>query len=360
MTRRKSIYTIASVYMGTVIGAGFASGQEIIQFFGIYQKLGILAALLATILFMLLGAKVLGLVYQKGFNNFSDLIDYHLGKNRGFGINFLMTMVLLISYYVMVAGGGAIIEAYFGISNTYGVLLMTVFCYLTFCYGMNGIAKANRFVVPILLLMVLLLSVCTLYQNEHYYRGLFNEIKNIEEIQIPWGSRPWELIYFIAGWAWSAMLYVSFNSLSAVVIMSGLRPFIYDKKAARYGGILGGLGLGIMALAILLCLLSEYSSVYQLEVPMMAVAQGLGGGLMKGYTLFLWISMYTTAIATGFGSINNFSSMFNLSNQWTRVIVVLMGIPFALFGFKRLIMFFYPLFGYLGILLLLLMVFRRN
>lgn len=32
MTRKQSIYTLASVYVGTVIGAGFASGQEILHF----------------------------------------------------------------------------------------------------------------------------------------------------------------------------------------------------------------------------------------------------------------------------------------------------------------------------------------
>lgn len=354
MTRKKSIYTLASVYIGTVIGAGFASGQEIIQFFGKHQKLGILGMFLATILFMLLGLWILTMVYDKRIKDFAHLIDLHLGNNKSLGMNLLLAVVLLISYYVMVAGGGAIIEAYFSVSNIYGVLLMTALCYFTFCYGMNGIAKANRFIVPILIILVILFFILTLNQNTYYFRELLKEPVGLKENLLK-GKWSWEKIYNVAGWAWSAILYVGFNSLSAMVMMAGLRPFIYDKKAARLGGILGGLGLGLMAMAILLCLMSDYSTVYQLEVPMMAVAQRLGGGFKKTYSLFLWISMYTTAIATGFGAIQNFTLIFHLPKGLTRTVVVLLGIPFALFGFKKLIMIFYPFFGYLGILLLMVL-----
>lgn len=36
----KNWVKIASIYIGTVIGAGFASGREIIEFFGIYGLKG--------------------------------------------------------------------------------------------------------------------------------------------------------------------------------------------------------------------------------------------------------------------------------------------------------------------------------
>lgn len=53
------IMRIVMLYVGTVIGAGFASGQEILQFFIDYGYKGILGNVLAGILFIYLGFVVI-------------------------------------------------------------------------------------------------------------------------------------------------------------------------------------------------------------------------------------------------------------------------------------------------------------
>ncbi len=50
---------IASIYVGTVIGAGFASGREIIDFFGVYGIKGIWGIVIAGLLFSLVGSLLL-------------------------------------------------------------------------------------------------------------------------------------------------------------------------------------------------------------------------------------------------------------------------------------------------------------
>lgn len=47
LSRWSGIFQIAAVYVGTVVGAGFATGREIVEFFtryGIYGFIGILIA----------------------------------------------------------------------------------------------------------------------------------------------------------------------------------------------------------------------------------------------------------------------------------------------------------------------------
>lgn len=367
MTRRESISTLASVYIGTVIGAGFASGQEIIQFFGKYQWAGVLGVIVATLLFMVMGAVILERVYNLRIKSFQHLLSYYLGGGRHFTINLVMTLVLLISYYVMIAGGGAMLEETFGLDLFYGVIFMSALCYFTFTHGMKGIAKANQFIVPVMVAMIVLFSGAVIMKNWEFYGSIFQGMKSFfQGRMLSRGNDPslgggiWESFYTYFGWIWSAMLYVSFNSLSAVVMMSSLGPFIYDRKAARGGGVLGGLGLGVMALGLLLAILSQYTVVQHLEVPMMAVANSLGRGLGKSYSMVLWIAMYTTAIALGLGAIVNIAKDFKLPEKGVRIGVILLGIPFSLFGFKRLVMVVYPLFGYVGLGLLLLMILRHR
>jgi uncharacterized membrane protein YkvI len=50
---------ISTAYIGAVIGAGFASGQEIMQFFILHDGKGLTGAVLATLLFSYLGNRLL-------------------------------------------------------------------------------------------------------------------------------------------------------------------------------------------------------------------------------------------------------------------------------------------------------------
>ncbi|SDI71827.1 hypothetical protein [Natribacillus halophilus] len=57
----KDILRVAGAYVGIIVGAGFASGQEIIQFFTSFGMWGIAGAIVTIILFPLLGYQVIKL-----------------------------------------------------------------------------------------------------------------------------------------------------------------------------------------------------------------------------------------------------------------------------------------------------------
>ena len=44
-------FSIAMAFAGTIIGAGFASGQELMQFFGNFGMMGILGSVVAVLFF---------------------------------------------------------------------------------------------------------------------------------------------------------------------------------------------------------------------------------------------------------------------------------------------------------------------
>ena len=49
----KNIFKVASIYIATIVGAGFASGREIVQFFTSYYRGGFYGILLTGVLFAL-------------------------------------------------------------------------------------------------------------------------------------------------------------------------------------------------------------------------------------------------------------------------------------------------------------------
>ena len=59
MKKLAGSFQIAAVYVGTVIGAGFATGREIVEFFTRFGFVGFIAILLSGYLFITMGTKIM-------------------------------------------------------------------------------------------------------------------------------------------------------------------------------------------------------------------------------------------------------------------------------------------------------------
>lgn len=239
----------------------------------------------------------------------------------------------------MIAGSGAVFVEQLNLSANIGIYLMAFLCFLTLAFSVKGITFVNKLAVPFLIIGILLVG-STVIAREGFVFSNFHGA-NVTKT---------------GNWLTSAILYVSYNSISAVVIMTSLLPIITNEKQAIKGGILGGLGLGIMAIFILLSTLILYTDVYSIEIPMAKAAQHLGnwGGYM--YSVILWLAMFTTAIASGFGCVNRISSSFKGNQLFISAVFCIIAIPFAKIGFSNLVSILYPLFGYLGLFMLIYII----
>jgi uncharacterized membrane protein YkvI len=59
-----STFKIAAAYIGTIVGAGFATGQEILRFFACYGKPGILGLAVSALLFAFFGYVIMFLGHK--------------------------------------------------------------------------------------------------------------------------------------------------------------------------------------------------------------------------------------------------------------------------------------------------------
>lgn len=330
---------IASVYIGTVIGAGFASGQEIIQFFGVFGYKGIFGVILASILFSIVGAIVLLRVYRNRITSYSEYINPLFGRSASKIMGLIIISFLFIGFCIMIAGSGAIFEEQLNMSNDIGIYIMAFLCFITLAFSVKGISFVNKLVVPFLVVGIILVGVLII-SKEGFVLSNFNGAS----------------ITKTGNWVTSAILYVSYNSISAIVIMTSLLPIIANEKHAIKGGILGGVGLGLMAIFILLSTLILYTDVYSVEIPMARIAERLGGWSGYMYSIILWLAMFTTAISSGFGCVSKITSMFKMNQIFISAIFCIIAIPFAKIGFSSLVSKLYPLFGYLGLFMLVYII----
>ena len=77
----KDIIKVSLVIIGTMIGAGFASGQEIGLFFNRYGIVGLIGIIVSSILTGLIINKVFSILQKKQIHTYSELLALTLHKN---------------------------------------------------------------------------------------------------------------------------------------------------------------------------------------------------------------------------------------------------------------------------------------
>ena len=75
MRNIRNILSVVCGYVAAVIGAGFASGQEIISFFVKYGKYSIIGVLLSCIIFSVFAYAVLSVCVEKNIETYSDYLN---------------------------------------------------------------------------------------------------------------------------------------------------------------------------------------------------------------------------------------------------------------------------------------------
>ena len=330
---KKDWVKIASIYVGTVIGAGFASGREIIDFFGIYGLKGILGMIIAGILFSLIGSVLLLKIYNNQIKSFNELVNRIFGEKIGLIIDTIIVFSLYTGYSVMISGSGAIFKEELGLSYNFGIIIMVILSFIVFLFSLEGLSFVNTILVPILIIGIIFTAI---------YIGV-GEGYNFSNTQGISLSKKGNFLT-------SAFLYVGSNSLIILVVFSSLLPLIKNRKTAILGGSLGGIILGTLGLSILFISLIYYNEVFQLDIPMLKISSYIGYNYRKAYAIILWIAMFTTALAQGFGFINRlregrYKILFT-------ILFCISAIPLAKLGFSNLVGVLYPVFGFIGFLVM--------
>lgn len=131
---------IVFTIIGSIIGAGFASGQEIYLFFYKYGKHGIYGLAICSLLMSCIIYKVLRIVHKKDINTYQEFLDEIFKKeankkkylSMSYINNIIINIFLVFTFFIMVAGFGAYFSQEFGIKSIIGSFVIAFFSYLVF------------------------------------------------------------------------------------------------------------------------------------------------------------------------------------------------------------------------------------
>lgn len=347
MVKRNNVSTfkVAATYIGTVIGAGFASGQEILQFFSVFREKGLIGLAAVTVMFMLFGYIVMDFGRKLGSTSHLEIIKFTGGRFFGTFADYIITFFLFGSLTAMTAGAGAMVAQEFNIPAAWGNFFMAVITCVTVLTGINGVINSISFIVPFLILAVLGVSIGSFFSIPENSGAMYAQIIPDNEL--------------IKNWFWAAILYTSYNIVLSIGVLAPLGAEAKDKRSIRNGAILGGFGLGLGALAIFISITSNINNVINIEVPMVYIAGQISQIVKIAYIAVLLAEIYTTAV----GSLYGFTARItNINDAYGKLIVIeitILSFIASQFGFSNLVKYLYPIIGYGGIIILAGLLYKK-
>ena len=105
MSSLKESIIVAFAFVGVVVGAGFATGQEIFQFFTSNGKFSVLGVIITGFIITIAGVLVLNTGYRLRSHSHTEPIKFYLPRTIATIFDMILTLFLLTLAMIMTAGG---------------------------------------------------------------------------------------------------------------------------------------------------------------------------------------------------------------------------------------------------------------
>ncbi len=330
-----NIFKVIFVIIGSIIGAGFASGKEIYIFFGQHGVYGFIGAIISALIISVIIYKVFEILRVNNIENYHEFLKI-IGINKNINIlDAFINVFLIVSFYIMVSGFSAYVNQQFGINNIISSIIFSSICFIVFSNNINGITKTSIILVPILIISIIILG----------YKC--NE----------WNTVLSETNYGF--WIIDSIIYASYNSVLLVPVLITMKHYIRVKKYNFIISIFSMIILICLTFSVLISLNKINILIDELEMPMVYVVTLIGNKYQYLYGAIIGISIFTSAISAGYSFLKNMTKNKKSYTQLS-VFMCISSCIISSISFSGLIKALYPLFGIIGIGQILLILFYKK
>ncbi len=318
-----SLWSIAALYIGGVLGAGFASGQELVLFFVNYGSAGLWGILVAASFLFLGTVLILEYCAQKSVSSYAQIFA-RLDHRLIWLFDLLYSVFLLIGTSVMLAGIGAM-----GSTALTGLILKLGSAALVLAVlrkGAAGVVKTSGWLAP---LLVMILCVLALHRLQNH------------GISLPEHSS-WRGLE-------AATLYGSYNLGFSMAVLASIHSYVKTRKDRWKLALVANLILGASMVLLFFALTSLSPQELARPFPLKHVVKGWGHIALASYEFVLWGAMYSTGIAHSLALVSRITESQRVSWSRASLIIVAASLGLSYFGFSTLISVAYPILGLAGL-----------
>ncbi|MFS0781321.1 hypothetical protein [Bacillus sp. 1P06AnD] len=218
----KNSINLAGAYIGIIIGAGFASGQEVLQFFTSFGAYSILGVAVAAMLFAFLGMQVTQLGSKLQAVSHKGIINHICGRYAGPIVDIAISFFLFGVTVVMIAGSGSIFEEQFGIPSIVGAAAMTILTIGTLLLNVKKIMTIISAVTPFLFIIMIIIACFSFFSSDLSLTEMMHSSSKSTAAT--------------DNWLIGSLLYVSYNVTAGISMLAVMGGTLKSPKEAGRGG----------------------------------------------------------------------------------------------------------------------------
>ncbi|WP_394011217.1 YkvI family membrane protein [Anaerococcus cruorum] len=338
----KKSLVIMLAYVGVVTGAGLASGQELLQYFVSLGIPGLVGAGVVGLLHTLIGGVLLQLGSHYMATDHSEVFGEITNKYMSKFMDYSLIFTCFVIGFVMIAGAGSNLNEAFGIKKWIGQVISAG---LIIVIGMMDFEKVSKIIgsfTPLIIIFTLIGSLYTFFN----YNPNWNQLNNMA-IELPSN--------------FNSVIFSTFNYYG-MCLMSGVSMGLVlggeelNTQDAGIGGLLGGAIAGILGILISFTLFIRVGEVGKLDIPMLYIIEDINPILGVLMALVIFGMIFNTGISLFYALARRFSKGEEKRFKIFLIVLTLIGFVLSFGGFKELVSIFYPIIGYVGILMMIVLV----
>ena len=340
----KRSLAVAASFVGIVVGAGFASGMEALQYFVAYGTNGFFGVILASVTmlfaataFMTFGSYFLANEHNEVFYNVTS-------KPAAFIMDWSAVACMFSVGFVMFAGAGSNLKQSFGWPIWIGAVAMLALMLVVGRFDVDKVSSVIGWATPLLVVFVLIGSIYSFTQVDVNWSEVGNYAQ--QEVARADGTPYWWL---------GALNHTGLNALCGVSMALVMAGDEFDTKSTRYGGILGGVIYAVMLALLVASLLIQVESVNGADMPLLAVIDNVDPVLGFIMTWVIFLMVFNTCLGMFYALAKRLTSKHPERFYPTYAIACVVGFGLSFAGFQPLVNSLYPILGYLGLFVMAVM-----
>ena len=358
------VMILAGAVIAFTIGSGFATGQEIIQYFTAYGVQGILTVLLFAVCFVYYNYNFAKAGAEERFEKGNDVYKFYCGTYIGTFMDYYSTVFCYMSFFVMVGGAASTLNQQYGLPFVVGGVILAALAIFTVVGGLNSLVDKIGMVGPAIVVLCIGIGVVTLLRDggqvgaglDIIHSGAFAQAggETIKNAGPNW---------MISGLSYAGFVLLWFASFTAALGANN------KKKDLEYGVYLGTLAVCVAIILIMFAQIANINTsgisnngifVWNADIPNLILAERIWKPFASIFAVVVFAGIYTTAVPLLYNPCARFAKE---GTAWFKVLTVILGVAGLLVGlflpFRVLVNVIYVLNGYVGAVLILFMLWKN-
>lgn len=342
------VYLFVASALGYLIGGGFMSGQETIQYFVPFGYNAVLVGLAFSGIIILTN---LGFIYAGKHGRCTkgtEVYAYFCGSFIGKVLEWFSLIFCFSMFVAEVAAGGSVLFEQYGLPIVVGAVFTAALTAITVSIGLNSVLKSLGIIMPFLAAFVIIVAVATLITSGGVIEA------NVIKIE----TKQFDLLQVAPNWLFSGVALVGLM----VLFLSSFSADLATKFPIK--PLMIGQSIGLFLYAALdvmsaFAITAEIETVVGRQIINLFLAKAIWTPLGTAFGILIFFAIYTISTPLVYVIATKFSKEGTKKHKiivWAVSAVALVGA--VAFPFDIIINAVYIVSGYVGSFIVVMMAIK--